>query len=185
MQPVKVDEPTVEETITILKGIQKKYEDYHHVQYTDAAIEAAATLSNRYIQDRFLPDKAIDLLDEAGSKMNLTLNFVDPKVIDQRLIEAENLKSQATREEDFEKAAYFRDQIAKYKEMQKKKVTDQDTPIISEKTIEHIIEQKTNIPVGDLKEKEQSQLIHLAEDLKSHVIGQDDAVDKIAKAIRP
>ena len=184
MQPVKVDEPTVKETITILKGIQKKYEDYHHVQYTDAAIEAAATLSNRYIQDRFLPDKAIDLLDEAGSKMNLTLNFVDPKVIDQRLIEAENLKSQATREEDFEKAAYFRDQIAKYKEMQKKKVTDQDTPIISEKTIEHIIEQKTNIPVGDLKEKEQSQLIHLAEDLKSHVIGQDDAVDKIAKAIR-
>lgn len=184
MQPVKVDEPTVEETITILKGIQKKYEDYHHVQYTDAAIEAAATLSNRYIQDRFLPDKAIDLLDEAGSKMNLTLNFVDPKVIDQRLIEAENLKSQATREEDFEKASYFRDQIAKYKEMQKKKVTDQDTPIISEKTIEHIIEQKTNIPVGDLKEKEQSQLIHLAEDLKSHVIGQDDAVDKIAKAIR-
>ena len=184
MQPVKVDEPTVEETITILKGIQKKYEDYHHVQYTDAAIEAAATLSNRYIQDRFLPDKAIDLLDEAGSKMNLTLNFVDPKVIDQRLIEAEKLKSQATREEDFEKAAYFRDQIAKYKEMQKKKVTDQDTPIISEKTIEHIIEQKTNIPVGDLKEKEQSQLIHLAEDLKSHVIGQDDAVDKIAKAIR-
>ena len=184
MQPVKVDEPTVEETIIILKGIQKKYEDYHHVQYTDAAIEAAATLSNRYIQDRFLPDKAIDLLDEAGSKMNLTLNFVDPKVIDQRLIEAENLKSQATREEDFEKAAYFRDQIAKYKEMQKKKVTDQDTPIISEKTIEHIIEQKTNIPVGDLKEKEQSQLIHLAEDLKSHVIGQDDAVDKIAKAIR-
>lgn len=184
MQPVKVDEPTVDETITILKGIQKKYEDYHHVQYTDAAIEAAATLSNRYIQDRFLPDKAIDLLDEAGSKMNLTLNFVDPKVIDQRLIEAENLKSQATREEDFEKAAYFRDQIAKYKEMQKKKITDQDTPSISEKTIEHIIEQKTNIPVGDLKEKEQSQLIHLAEDLKSHVIGQDDAVDKIAKAIR-
>lgn len=184
MQPVKVDEPTVDETITILKGIQKKYEDYHHVQYTDVAIEAAATLSNRYIQDRFLPDKAIDLLDEAGSKMNLTLNFVDPKVIDQRLIEAENLKSQATREEDFEKAAYFRDQIAKYKEMQKKKITDQDTPIISEKTIEHIIEQKTNIPVGDLKEKEQSQLIHLAEDLKSHVIGQDDAVDKIAKAIR-
>ena len=184
MQPVKVDEPTVEETIIILKGIQKKYEDYHHVQYTNAAIEAAATLSNRYIQDRFLPDKAIDLLDEAGSKMNLTLNFVDPKVIDQRLIEAENLKSQATREEDFEKAAYFRDQIAKYKEIQKKKVTDQDTPIISEKTIEHIIEQKTNIPVGDLKEKEQSQLIHLAEDLKSHVIGQDDAVDKIAKAIR-
>ncbi|RSI49850.1 ATP-dependent Clp protease ATP-binding subunit [Streptococcus sanguinis] len=184
MQPVKVDEPTVEETITILKGIQKKYEDYHHVKYTDAAIEAAALLSNRYIQDRFLPDKAIDLLDEAGSKMNLTLNFVDPKVIDHRLIEAENLKAQATRDEDFEKAAYFRDQIAKYKELQQTSVLDKDTPIISEKTIEHIVEQKTNIPVGDLKEKEQSQLVNLASDLKAHVIGQDDAVDKIAKAIR-
>ncbi|MBZ2127065.1 ATP-dependent Clp protease ATP-binding subunit [Streptococcus gordonii] len=184
MQPVKVDEPTVEETITILKGIQKKYEDYHHVRYTDEAIEAAAILSNRYIQDRFLPDKAIDLLDESGSKMNLTLNFVDPKEIDKRLIEAENLKTQATRDEDYEKAAYFRDQIAKYKEMQTAKIDEQDTPIISEKEIEAIVEQKTNIPVGNLKEKEQSQLIHLASDLKSHVIGQDDAVDKIAKAIR-
>ncbi len=184
MQPVKVEEPSVEETITILKGIQKKYEDYHHVRYTDAAIEAAAILSNRYIQDRFLPDKAIDLLDESGSKMNLTLNFVDPKEIDKRLIEAENLKTQATRDEDYEKAAYFRDQIAKYKEMQHAKVDDQDTPIISEKEIEAIVEQKTNIPVGDLKEKEQSQLIHLSSDLKTHVIGQDEAVDKIAKAIR-
>lgn len=184
MQPVKVDEPSVEETITILKGIQPKYEDYHHVKYTDEAIEAAANLSNRYIQDRFLPDKAIDLLDESGSKMNLTLNFVDPKEIDQRLIEAENLKAQATRDEDYEKAAYFRDQIAKYKEMQAANLDEQDIPIITEKNIEAIVEQKTNIPVGDLNEKEQSQLINLADDLKSHVIGQDDAVEKIAKAIR-
>ena len=184
MQPVKVDEPTVEETITILRGIQPKYQDYHHVKYTDEAITAAAELSNRYIQDRFLPDKAIDLLDEAGSKMNLTLNFVDPKDIDKRLIEAENLKAQATRDEDFEKAAYFRDQIAKYKEMQKQTIKDQDMPVITEKHIEAIVEQKTNIHVGDLKEKEQSQLLSLADDLKSHVIGQDAAVDKIAKAIR-
>lgn len=184
MQPVKVDEPTVEETITILRGIQPKYQDYHHVKYTDEAITAAAELSNRYIQDRFLPDKAIDLLDEAGSKMNLTLNFIDPKDIDKRLIEAENLKAQATRDEDFEKAAYFRDQIAKYKEMQNQTIKDQDMPVITEKHIEAIVEQKTNIPVGDLKEKEQSQLLSLADDLKSHVIGQDAAVDKIAKAIR-
>ncbi|WP_019787397.1 ATP-dependent Clp protease ATP-binding subunit, partial [Streptococcus sobrinus] len=184
MQPVKVDEPSVEETITILHGIQPKYQDYHHVKYTDDAIEAAAVLSNRYIQDRFLPDKAIDLLDEAGSKMNLTLNFIDPKEIDQRLVEAENLKAQATREEDFEKAAYFRDQIAKYKEMQSQQLDDQDIPVITEKHIEAIVEEKTNIPVGDLKEKEQSQLVNLADDLKSRVIGQDDAVDKIAKAIR-
>ncbi|MGT2749333.1 AAA family ATPase [Streptococcus orisasini] len=184
MQPVKVDEPSVEETITILKGIQPKYEDYHHVKYTDEAIEAAANLSNRYIQDRFLPDKAIDLLDESGSKMNLTLNFVDPNEIDHRLVEAENLKAQATRDEDYEKAAYFRDQIAKYKEMQSAKMDKENTPIITEKNIEAIVEQKTNIPVGELKEKEQSQLIHLADDLKQHVIGQDAAVDKIAKAIR-
>lgn len=184
MQPVKVDEPSVEETITILKGIQSKYQDYHHVKYTDAAIEAAAVLSNRYIQDRFLPDKAIDLLDEAGSKMNLTLNFVDPKELDQRLIDAENRKAQATRDEDYEKAAYFRDQIAKYKEMQKATLSEEDTPLITDKEIEAIVEQKTNIPVGDLKEKEQSQLINLASDLKAHVIGQDQAVDKIAKAIR-
>lgn len=184
MQPVKVDEPSVAETLIILKGIQKKYEDYHHVKYTDEAIEAAAVLSNRYIQDRFLPDKAIDLLDEAGSKMNLTLTFVDPKELDERLIEAERLKTQATRDEDFEKAAYYRDQIAKYKELQKTEIHDQDMPVITEKVIEAIIEQKTNIPVGDLKEKEQSQLVNLADDLKEHVIGQDPAIDKIAKAIR-
>ena len=184
MQPVKVDEPSVEETITIVRGIQKKYEDYHHVKYSDDAIEAAANLSNRYIQDRFLPDKAIDLLDEAGSRMNLTLNFIDPKEIDKRLEQAENLKTQATREEDYERAAYFRDQIAKYKEMQQQTINEEDIPVITEKTIEAIIEEKTNIPVGDLKEKEQSQLIHLADDLKKHVIGQDEAVDKIAKAIR-
>ncbi|MBJ8349672.1 ATP-dependent Clp protease ATP-binding subunit [Streptococcus zalophi] len=184
MQPVKVDEPSVEETITILKGIQSKYEDYHHVKYTDEAIRAAAVLSNRYIQDRFLPDKAIDLLDETGSKMNLTLNFVNPQEIDKRLTEAENLKNQATRDEDYERAAYFRDQIAKYKEMQQNRVDEQNTPIITEKNIESIIEQKTNIPVGDLKEKEQTQLVNLAKDLKAHVIGQDEAVDKIAKAIR-
>ncbi|MGC4428993.1 ATP-dependent Clp protease ATP-binding subunit [Streptococcus suis] len=184
MQPVKVEEPSVEETITILKGIQNKYQDYHHVKYSDAAIEAAAVLSNRYIQDRFLPDKAIDLLDEAGSKMNLTLNFIDPKEIDQRLIDAENRKAQATRDEDYEKAAYFRDQIAKYKEMQKATISEEDIPLITEKEIEAIVEQKTNIPVGDLKGKEQSQLVNLASDLKAHVIGQDEAVDKIAKAIR-
>ena len=81
MQPVQVDEPTVAETITILHGLQKRYEDYHHVKYTDEAINAAANLSNRYIQDRFLPDKAIDLLDGSGSKMNLTIQLVDPKTI--------------------------------------------------------------------------------------------------------
>ncbi|WP_312682491.1 ATP-dependent Clp protease ATP-binding subunit [Lactococcus taiwanensis] len=184
MQPVKVDEPSVEETITILRGIQPRYEDYHHVKYTDEAIEAAAHLSNRYIQDRFLPDKAIDLLDESGSKKNLTLKFVDPEDINRRIAEAEKKKNEATQAEDFEKAAHFRDQISKLRELQNHEVSDEESPVITEKDIEQIVEQKTQIPVGDLKEKEQTQLINLADDLKAHVIGQDEAVDKIAKAIR-
>ena len=184
MQPVKVDEPSVDETITILKGIQKRYEDYHHVKYTDEAIEAAAHLSNRYIQDRFMPDKAIDLLDESGSKKNLTLKFVDPEDVSRRIQEAETAKNEAMRTEDFEKAAHFRDQIAKLRELANQEVTEDDIPVITERDIEAIVEQKTNIPVGDLKEKEQTQLINLQSDLQAHVIGQDEAIDKIAKAVR-
>ncbi|MBL1229026.1 AAA family ATPase [Enterococcus sp. BWB1-3] len=184
MQPVRVDEPSVEETIAILQGLQKRYEDYHHVKYTDEAIKAAAYLSNRYIQDRFLPDKAIDLLDESGSKMNLTIQIADPKTIEKKLAEAEQQKQQASAEEDFEKAAYYRDQINKLQRMKEKQVSDEETPVIDEKIIEAIVEQRTGIPVGELKEKEQTQLKNLAEDLKANVIGQDDAVDKVAKAIR-
>ncbi len=184
MQPVKVDEPSVDETITILRGIQKRYEDYHHVKYSDEAILAAANLSNRYIQDRFLPDKAIDLLDEVGSKKNLTLKFVDPEDIKKRIEQAEAQKNDAMQREDFEKAAHFRDQIAKLRELQSHEISDTDMPNVTEKDIEAIVEEKTHIPVGDLKEKEQTQLINLAEDLKEHVIGQDEAIDKISKAVR-
>ncbi|MFL0440542.1 AAA family ATPase [Enterococcus pernyi] len=184
MQPVRVDEPSVDETISILKGLQKRYEDYHHVKYTDAAIEAAARLSNRYIQDRFLPDKAIDLLDETGSKKNLTIQIVDPKMIEKKLEEAEEQKLLASKEEDFEKAAYYRDQINKLKKMQERQLSEEEIPVISEKDMEKIVEQRTGIPVGELKEKEQTQLKNLADDLKKHVIGQNDAVDRVAKAIR-
>jgi ATP-dependent Clp protease ATP-binding subunit ClpE len=184
MQPVRVDEPSVDETITILKGIQKRYEDYHHVKYSDDAIKAAAVLSNRYIQDRFLPDKAIDLLDETGSKMNLTLQFVDPKEIERKLQFAEEQKQAASKEEDFEKAAYYRDQVTKLEAMKDTEVTDSDTPVITEKEMEAIVEERTGIPVGELKEKEQTQLINLSDDLKKTVKGQDEAIDKVAKAIR-
>ncbi len=184
LQPVRVDEPSVEETITILKGLQPRYEDYHHVKYTDEAIEAAAVLSNRYIQDRFLPDKAIDLLDESGSKKNLTIQIVDPKVIDKKLADAEVQKQQASQEEDFEKAAYYRDQINKLQKMKERQISEEEIPVISEKDMEQIVEARTGIPVGELKEKEQTQLKNLAADLKAHVIGQDEAIDKVAKAIR-
>lgn len=184
LQPVQVDEPSVAETVIILKGIQEKYEAYHHVKYTDEAIEAAAKLSDRYIQDRYLPDKAIDLLDETGSKKNLTIQAVDPKLLEEKLVEAEKEKQRASQEEDFEKAAYYRDKINKLNVLKEKKVSSEDTPIITEKSIEQAIEQKTNIPVGELKEKEQTQLKNLAIDLEKHVIGQDDAVDKVSRAIR-
>lgn len=184
MQPVRVDEPTIEQTIHILKGLQPKYEDYHHVKYTDDAIKAAVILSNRYIQDRFLPDKAIDLLDESGSRMNLTIQLVDPATIEEKLANAEQQKQIASAEEDFEKAAYYRDQINKFQIMKDKQLSDEEIPVIEEKMIEQIIEQKTGIPVGDLKEKEQKQLKNLATDLNQHVIGQKEAVDKVAKAIR-
>ena len=108
-QPVDVKEPSVAETIQILKGIQKRYEDYHHVHYTDDAIKSAAELSERYIQDRFLPDKAIDLLDEAGSRMNLTIPYVDKEKLQERIAAAEKLKQESLQNEDYEKAAYYRD----------------------------------------------------------------------------
>lgn len=184
MQPVQVDEPSVEETITILKGIQKRYEDYHHVKYTDEAIKQAAILSNRYIQDRFLPDKAIDLLDEAGSKKNLTIAFVDPKSIKKKLDYAQQQKREASQEEDFEKAAYYRDQITKLEKLMKTQVEDEEMPFVTEKDMEKIVEEKTGIPVGDLKEKEQTQLKNLADDLNKRVIGQQEAVEKVSKAIR-
>lgn len=184
MQPVQVDEPSVEETITILKGIQKRYEDYHHVKYTDEAIEQAAILSNRYIQDRFLPDKAIDLLDEAGSKKNLTIAFVDPKSIEKKLDYAQQQKREASQEEDFEKAAYYRDQITKLEKLMKTQVEDEEMPFVTEKDMEKIVEEKTGIPIGDLKEKEQTQLKNLADDLNKRVIGQQEAVEKVSKAIR-
>jgi ATP-dependent Clp protease ATP-binding subunit ClpE len=124
-------------------------------------------LSNRYVQDRFLPDKAIDLLDETGSKKNLTIQIVDPKTIDKKLQEAQEQKIQASKEEDFEKAAYYRDQINKLQKMKDRQITDEETPVITEKDMERIVEERTGIPVGEFKEKEQTQLKNLATDLKN------------------
>ena len=183
-QPVEVKEPSIDETIRILKGIQKRYEDYHHVHYTDDAIEAAAKLSARYIQDRFLPDKAIDLLDEAGSRMNLTIPYIDKDKMQERINAAEQLKEEALKNEDYEKAAYYRDQIEKYEKVKDQKVDPDKSPIITNKIMNKIVEEKTGIPVGDIQKQEENQLQNLASDLKAHVIGQDKAVEKVARAIR-
>lgn len=184
LQPVRVNEPTLEETLTILKGIQKQYENYHHVKYTEKAINAAVELSHRYIQDRFLPDKAIDLLDESGSKKNLTIQTVDPASLEEKIKEADKHKQDALDSEDYEKAAFYRDQAAKYKDMMNQQTPESEQPEVTEQDIINIIEIKTGIPVGELKEKEQTQLKDLDNSLRKHVIGQDEAVEKVAKAIR-
>ncbi|GLB47046.1 ATP-dependent Clp protease ATP-binding subunit [Philodulcilactobacillus myokoensis] len=184
-QTVIVNEPSPEEAIQILKGIQKKYEDYHHVKYTDDAIKAAVKLSDRYIQDRFLPDKAIDLIDEAGSRKNLTLNVTDPQTVEKQIKNAEQQKQAALKQEDYEKAAYYRDQETKLNKIKANgNVKDTKTPKVTSKDMEQIVEEITNIPVGELQSKEQQQLRNLAPDLKKNVIGQDQAVDKVAQAIK-
>ncbi|ANZ62312.1 ATP-dependent Clp protease ATP-binding subunit [Secundilactobacillus paracollinoides] len=185
LQPVTVNEPSLEEAIEILKGIQKKYEDYHHVKYSDGAIEATVKLSDRYIQDRFLPDKAIDLLDESGSKKNLTINVADPKTIQEKIDTAEGQKQAALKQEDYEKAAYYRDQVNKLeKTKDSASASPDETPEVTEEDMQKIVEEKTGIPVGELANKEQTQLQDLGPSLKKHVIGQDEAVDKVTRAIR-
>jgi len=184
LQPVTVKEPTLEETHTILKGLQEQYENYHHVEYTEEAINAAINLSDRYIQDRFLPDKAIDLLDESGSKKNLTIQVQDPEAIQEKIDKAEKEKEAATEKEDFEKAAFHRDQITKYEEMLDQQIPDSEIPEVTEQDMINIIEIKTGIPVGELKEKEQTQLRDLDKELSEVVVGQDDAIDKVTRAVR-
>lgn len=186
-QQVQVEEPTQEETLTILQGIREKYQDYHHVTYTDDALVSAVDLSDRYIPERFLPDKAIDLIDEAGSRKNLTMTVADPKTIQNKIDSAEKLKQEAIDKEDFEKASYWRDQV---NQLTSQKAQVEAHPEMSqpqqvtEKDILKIIEDKTDIPVGELKENEANQLKDLDKNLSDHVIGQANAVEKIAKAVR-
>lgn len=185
-QQVNVEEPTPSQAVKILKGIQKRYEDYHHVKYTEGSIDAAVKLSDRYIQDRYLPDKAIDLMDEAGSRKNLTINVVDPKTLDKQMKDAEDQKQIALQQEDYEKAAYYRDQVNK---LQKAKdngssINESKVPKVTAHDMEKIVEEKTDIPVGELQTQEQQQLKNLDSNLKANVIGQDHAVDDVSRAIR-
>lgn len=185
-QPVEVDEPSVDETIKILNGIKARYQDYHHVKYTDEAVVAAAKLSDRYIQDRFLPDKAIDLLDEAGSRKNLTLKTADPNMIENEIHTAEAHKQQAVDNQDYEKAAFYRDQVTRLEKAKKDAEENhtEESATVTAQDMQKIVEEKTNIPVGDLQQQEENQLRDLDKELEAHVIGQNEAVDKVARAIR-
>ena len=187
-QTVQVNEPTKEEALQILFGIRPKYEDYHKVKYSDDVLKAAIDLSDRYIPDRFLPDKAIDLIDESGSKKNLKLELISPQEIQQKINNAEAMKQQAIDNEDYEKASYWRDQVT---QLSKQKAASETNPksleesqMVTVDDLVKIIETKTDIPVGDLKENEAAQLKDLDKNLASVVIGQDEAVEKVAKAVR-
>ncbi|GAT90951.1 ATP-dependent Clp protease ATP-binding subunit [Apilactobacillus kunkeei] len=184
-QTVQVDEPSLKQALHILNGIKGRYEKYHHVKYSDDAIKAAVYLSNRYIQDRFLPDKAIDLIDEAGSKLNIKSDVKSPDDLKEELGKCEREKKDALQKEDYEKAAFYRDKIEelnyKLKDFDE---SDNTYPTVSTKDIEGIIESITKIPVGQLQEQEQDNLKDLDKKLAGSVIGQSQAIEKVARAIK-
>lgn len=191
-QPVQVGEPTVDETIEILKGIREKYETHHKVTILDEAIEAAAKLSSRYITDRFLPDKAIDLIDEASSKMRIKAFTAPPdiKEVEEKLKEVSARKRESIEKQEFETAAKLRDEeesIRKELDEKKKKwenANSKDELCITENDICDIISDWTGIPVRKLATEEQERLKNIEEILHKRVVGQDEAVTAVAKAIR-
>ncbi|KAA6453111.1 ATP-dependent Clp protease ATP-binding subunit [Bacillus swezeyi] len=182
-QPIMVHEPTIEQATAILNGLKEKYETYHGVAYTDEAIKACVVLSSRYIQDRHLPDKAIDLLDEAGSKANLQIDAVSGEQASKRLKEIEAEKAAALQEENYELAAKLRDEEEAL-HSKKENRTEEKQATVKAEDIQAIIEQKTGIPVGKLQHDDQKKMKELEANLSSRVIGQAEAVKKVAKAVR-
>ncbi|MGP4066515.1 AAA family ATPase [Oceanobacillus sp. M65] len=184
LQPIIVKEPSAEEAVQILHGIKDRYEAYHEVRYSDEAIQAFVTLSNRYIQDRFLPDKAIDLMDEVGSRLNLVNAEKDSNSINQRLEEIIKEKEEAAEREDYEKAANLRYQEIQLQKQLEKAKDEEQVIDVDLSDIQLIVEEKTGIPVTKLAADEQMKLKNIGENLRAKVIGQDEAVGKVAKAIR-
>jgi ATP-dependent Clp protease ATP-binding subunit ClpE len=183
-QPIIVNEPTVDEAIEILNGLASRYEDYHQVKFTKEALRACVQLSHRYIQDRFLPDKAIDLMDEAGSKSNLQHITIEKSAVEERLEEIVKEKEKAAADENYELAAKLRQEELTLEEKLNKQDEDKKSAIVHVEDIQNIVEHKTGIPVRKLQSDEQSKMKELTEKLSSQVIGQEEAVGKVAKAIR-
>ena len=181
-QAVQVPEPTTDVAIKILEGLKKKYEDYHHVKYSDDSLKLAVELSERYIQGRYLPDKAIDLMDEAGAKKALLVQPTDEKSLKNQINALESKKSEAAKAEDYDKASEIKTKIADL-EKQLKNVDTKNTPEVTEKDIYEIIEQKTKIPMSELHADEAQKNLDLAKKLKKNVIDQDRAIDVITDAI--
>ncbi len=195
-QPVMVGEPSVEETIEILHGLRDRYEQHHKLKILDESLEAAATLSDRYISDRFLPDKAIDLIDEAGSRVRLLNSQLPPaaKELDKELRQVLKDKDNAVRSQDFDKAGELRDRemeikteirtIAQTKKAEDEENTKSTSPEVTEEDIAHIVASWTGVPVQKLTESESEKLLHMEDVLHQRLIGQDEAVRAISRAIR-
>ncbi|MGQ4619014.1 AAA family ATPase [Nocardia sp. R7R-8] len=191
-QPVQVGEPTVEHTINILKGLRDRYEAHHRVSITDGALVAAATLADRYINDRFLPDKAIDLIDEAGARMRIRRMTAPPDLreFDDKIAEARREKESAIDAQDFEKAARLRDkekQLVAKRAEREKQWRSGDLDVVAEVDDEQIAEVLANwtgIPVFKLTEEETTRLLRMEDELHKRIIGQEDAVKAVSKAIR-
>ena len=190
-QPVQVGEPNEEDALEILRGLRDRYEAFHKAKITDEALKAAVTLSSRYITDRFLPDKAIDVVDEAASKVRMKVFSAAPdvKALEDRLNTVKKEKEAAVTSQDFEKAAKLRDEEqALVKEIDdKKSVAKEESDqklIVTEDDIAAVVAQWTGIPVAKIAEEESETLLHLEDELHKRVIGQDDAVTAVAKAVR-
>ena len=191
-QPVKVGEPTAEEALAILKGLRDRYEAHHKVKITDEALEAAVSLSDRYISDRFLPDKAIDLMDEAASRVRLHSFTAPPDVKEQedRLKALQNEKKEAIAHQDFEQAANLRDEERKLRQdiAQKRAAWEErknnSHDVVTEEDIAQIVASWTGVPVKKMTEDESQRLLHLEELLHKRVVGQDEAISAVSRALR-
>lgn len=190
-QPVQVGEPNEEDALEILKGLRDRYEAFHKAKITDEALKAAVSLSSRYITDRFLPDKAIDVVDEAASKVRMEVFSAAPdvKALEERLKVVKNEKEAAVTAQDFEKAAKLRDEEKSLVKdiYDKKSVAKEESDqklVVTEDDIAAVVAQWTGIPVAKIAEEESETLLHLEEELHKRVVGQDDAVTAVAKAVR-
>jgi ATP-dependent Clp protease ATP-binding subunit ClpC len=187
-QPVFVEEPSVDDTIKILHGLQPRYEQHHEVTYTDDAIAAAVQLSARYITDRFLPDKAIDLIDEAGARKHIQAIFIpgDVRELEGRILELENARNEAATRQDYQQAAQYQQEIARLRAEvdDKEKNQEKVEPVVDREAIAELIARATGIPVMRMFEEETTRLLHMEDELHKRLIDQAHAVTTVSEAIR-
>ncbi|MBB6121295.1 ATP-dependent Clp protease ATP-binding subunit [Nocardiopsis algeriensis] len=186
-QPIQVPEPSVSDTIEILRGLRDRYEAHHQVRFTDESLVAAAELSDRYVTDRFLPDKAIDLVDQAGARVRLRLKAsgTDLRELEERLRELEEQKERAVQQEEYERASELRDEISSARgSVHRARGTGSEVPEVTGADIAEVVSRSTGIPVAQLTQEERERLVNLEQVLHERVVGQDEAVTAVAEAIR-